>query len=103
MDTGLITIEQLPVISEKLQAVKESIQTRVNEALSLVCTEDTYKSVKKVRSDLNKEYQELEAKRKEVKNAIMAPYQQFEAVYKECAGDLYSQADIQLRAKITEV
>ena len=101
--TELIVVTQLPVIEDQLLAVKESIQTRVDEAKSLVCTEDTYKQIKAVRADLNKEYAALEAKRKEIKKQILAPYEQFEKVYKECAGDLYASADKELAAKIAEV
>ena len=101
--TELIVVTQLPVIEDQLLAVKESIQTRVDEAKSLVCTEDTYKQIKAVRADLNKEYAALEAKRKEIKKQILAPYEQFEQVYKECAGDLYASADRELAAKISEV
>ena len=56
MENGLIIVKQLPVIEDQLAAVKESITERVNQALSLVCTEDTYKDIKKVRAELNKEY-----------------------------------------------
>ena len=103
MENNLIVIEQLPVITERLQEVKTAIERRVNDALSLVCTEETYKDIKKVRAELNKEYQELEAKRKEVKAAVMDPYNRFEAAYKQCAGEIYQKADIELRAKISEV
>lgn len=102
-ETGLIVVKQLPVIEDQLLAVKSSIEERVKVACSLVCTEDTYKQIKQVRSDLNKEYQELEKRRKEVKASILAPYEQFEGVYKECAGDIYLNADRELKAKIDEV
>lgn len=103
MENNLIVIKQLPVIEDQLQAVKQSIEERVSVALSLVCTEETYKDIKKVRSELNKEYQELEKRRKEVKAQILKPYESFEGIYKECAGDLYARADNQLRQKINEV
>lgn len=103
MENNLIEIKQLPVIAERLQAVKEAIESRVQTALSLICTEENYKDIKKVRAELNKEYQELEAKRKEVKAAVMAPYSEFEAVYKQCAGDIYQKADTELRSRIAEV
>ena len=103
MENGLIIVKQLPVIEDQLAAVKESITERVNQALSLVCTEETYKDIKKVRSELNKEYAELETKRKEVKAAVLAPYERFEKVYKDCAGDLYADADRKLKQKIAEV
>ena len=103
MEKNLIVVKQLPVIEDQLLAVKNSIEERVATALSLVCTEDTYKDIKKVRSELNKEYTELEKRRKEIKGQILAPYEQFEGVYKECAGDMYAKADRELGAKIKEV
>ncbi len=103
MDHNLIVVRQLPVIEDQLRQVKANIEARVSSVLSLACTEETCKEVKKARAELNKEYAELEQRRKEVKAAILAPYQDFEALYKECAGDLYSAADAQLKARIAEV
>ena len=103
MENNLIVVKQLPVIEDQLLAVKNSIEQRVSTALSLVCTEETYKDIKKVRSELNKEYAELEKRRKEIKGQILAPYDAFEGVYKECAGDMYAKADRELGAKIKEV
>ena len=103
VENNLIVIKQLPVIEDQLVAVKQSIEVRVNEALSLICTEDTYKDIKRVRSELNKEFQELEKRRKEVKAQILKPYESFEGIYRECAGDLYAMADEQLKKKIGEV
>ena len=45
----------------------------------------------------------MEERRKEVKAQVEAPYKKFEAVYKACAGDLFSAADKQLAAKIAAV
>ena len=102
-ETELIVVEQLPVIKDSLLAVKGKIEARVSEALSLVCTEETYKKIKEVRSALNKEYAELEKRRKEVKQSILKPYEDFEGIYKECAGDIYARADRELGQKIREV
>lgn len=103
MNNELIVVRQLPIIEEQLQQIKASIEARVGGILSLACTEDTYKAVKKARTELNKEYSELESRRKEVKAAILAPYERFEALYKECAGDIYAQADAKLKNRISEV
>ena len=99
----LIRVVQLPEIEEHLQSIKIAITQKVNDALSLVCTEDTVKSVKAVRADLNKDLKDFEERRKAVKKAIMTPYEQFEAVYKECISDTYKRADIELKAKIDSV
>ena len=99
----LIRVVQLPEIAEHLQSIKVAVTQKVNDALSLVCTEDTVKSVKAVRADLNKDLKDFEERRKAVKKAIMSPYEQFEAVYKECISDTYKKADIELKAKIDSV
>lgn len=99
----LIVIKQLPIIEEKLKQVKEEVTARTEKALSLVCTEETLQSVKKERAALNKESKEWEEKRKDVKTAIMSPYMQFEAVYKDCISDVFKSADGQLKSKIDDV
>ena len=103
MDNELIVVRQLPVIEDQLRTVHDNIQARVTAVLDMECTEETYKEVKKARSELNAQYRMLEERRKEVKAQIEAPYKQFEKVYKACAGDLFAQADKQLAAKITAV
>lgn len=103
MSEELIRVVALPVIEEHLRSMKESVDKRVYEALSLVCTEETVQAVKNVRSDLNKEFQTFEDQRKEVKKAVLGPYEQFESVYKECVSDAYRWADLELKKKISDV
>ena len=98
----LIRVAQLPVIEEHLRSMKEAVDRRVDEALSLVCTEETVQAVKGVRSDLNKEFQTLEEQRKEVKKAVLGPYEQFEAVYKEYVSNAYKRADAALKGKVDD-
>lgn len=103
METGLIAVRQLPVIEERLLSVKQDIETRVGEVLSLAVTEETLAAVKKARAELNKEYKALEEQRLEVKRSILAPYEQFEQVYNECCGNMYKSADKQLKERIGQV
>lgn len=103
MNNEIIVVKQLPQIEEHLQTIKAEVTARVNDALSLVCTEDTLKSVKAARADLNKDLKYFEERRKAVKKEIMTPYEQFEAVYKECISDTYKKADIELKVKIDSV
>ena len=103
MSTEIIAVKQLPVIVEQLAQVKEQVIQRVATATSLVCTEETVKEVKKARAELNAELKAWEEKRKEVKNAVMTPYEKFEAVYKECVSDTYKAADKDLKSKIDSV
>ncbi|MFR8284719.1 MAG: hypothetical protein ACLU9R_12990 [Faecalibacterium sp.] len=50
----VIELQQLPIIVERLHSVKADIEQRTADALSLVCTEQTYKSVKDARAQLTK-------------------------------------------------
>lgn len=103
MSNEIIVVKQLPVIVEQLQEIKADVTERVNAAMSLVCTEDTVQVVKKYRAELNKEFKGWEDKRKDVKKAIMTPYEQFEEVYKDCITDVFKQADTDLKNKIDSV
>ena len=102
-NTDIIVIKQLPVIVEQLQNIKAEVTEKVNAALSLVCTEDTVKDVKKVRANLTQDFKFLEDRRKEVKKAILSPYEQFECIYKDCVSDVFKKADNELKNKIDSV
>lgn len=99
----LIRVVQLPVIEEQLRAMKEQVDQKVADALSLVCTDDTLSAVKEVRASLNKDFKALEEQRKAVKKAVMGPYEAFEKVYKECVSDAFNRADYELKGKISDV
>jgi len=103
MSQDLIVVKQLPVIEERLQSISEAIQAQTKEVLSLAVTEDTVKEIKKRRTELNKSFKMLEDQRKEVKSAIMAPYEAFEEVYKRYVTDIFKPADAKLKARIDEV
>ena len=100
MNNDIIVIKQLPVIEQKLQAIKTDVTSKVEKALSLVCTEDTVKEVKAVRAELNKDFKEFEDRRKEVKKSVLSPYEQFESVYKDCITNVFKNADTELKNKI---
>ena len=70
----LIVLEQLPVIRSALENLSVEIKEKVDNAINLVCNENTIQDVKKTRAELNKEFNELETQRKEVKNAILSKY-----------------------------
>lgn len=99
----LIVVDQLPVIRQRLEEVKLEIEERVSLALAMPCNTETVKEVKKLRAELNKDFSELENRRKAAKNAVMEPYNKFETVYKECVTDVFSQADTELKHRIYAV
>lgn len=102
-ENKLIVLEQLPIIKATLENLSIEIKEKVDNATSLVCNEDTVQEVKKTRAELNKEFNDLETQRKEVKNAIMSKYDEFEVIYKENVSNLYKQADATLKEKIDNV
>jgi hypothetical protein len=99
----LIIIKQLPVIEEKLKVLSAEIQTKIDNALALECTEESKTKVKKIRAELNGTKKEYEDRRIEAKNSIMKPYNDFEALYKEYISDKLKAADRDLKAKIDAI
>lgn len=99
-ELSLIQVTQLPIITERLRMVRDQVELTVSEAASMVCTADTVQAVKNKRADLRKQFDELEEQRKAVKTAILAPYNDFEAVYKECISGPFKAADAALKAEI---
>lgn len=103
MSNEIIVVKQLPEIEERLQTIKADVTERVAEAMSLLCTKDTLQVVKKHRANLNKEFEYWEEQRKEVKKAVMTPYEDFEMVYKDCITDVFKKANADLKSKIDGV
>ncbi len=99
----LIVIKQLPEIEEHLKDVSKEIDEKVEKAKGLVCNEDNKQTIKKIRAELNKELEEFEKMRKDVKEKVLAPYTRFEEVYKTYISDKYKSADKELKIKIDEV
>lgn len=103
MDNSIIVVKQLPVIEERLKEIKLAVLKKAEDALALVCMEETLKEVKQTRAELNKEFALLEEKRKQAKQAVMAPYTEFEEVYKDCVSNTYKDVDNKLKEKINNV
>lgn len=103
MSNEVIVVRQLPEIEERLQEIKVEVTARANKAMSLVCTEENRQVIKDIRADLRKEFNGWEEKRKEVKEAVLAPYNNFEKVYKDCITDIFKRADADLKDKIDSV
>ena len=103
MSNEIIVVKQLPVIEQQLAQIKEQVAERVETVTSLVVTEDTVKAVKKARDELCAEFKSWEEKRKEVKKAVITPYEKFEEVYNDCISNSYKTADKLLKQRIDEV
>lgn len=103
MSNEIIVVKQLPVIEQQLAQIKQQVTERVETVTSLVVTEDTVKAVKKARAELGAEFKSWEEKRKEVKKAVITPYEKFEEVYNDCISNSYKTADKLLKQRIDEV
>lgn len=99
----LIVVKQLPIIEQQLKNISEDIDKRIAELNKLEVTEETVKEVKKARTQFKKDFDELETKRKEVKKAVLTPYEQFEEIYKSYVTNKFKTADNELKNKIDDV
>lgn len=103
MNKELISVKQIPIIEEQLKSVSAEIDKKVKNATNLICNEETVKTIKEVRAELNKVLKEFEAKRKEVKEEVLKPYNDFENIYKEYISDKFRNADLILKGRIEVV
>lgn len=105
MEQNLITIEQLPIIVyEKIENVGQEIEKRITslELDKQLVTEDTKKAVKDTRAMLNKEFENFETQRKQIKEKIQKPYIEFENAYNKFIKVHYESAEQTLKTKINE-
>ena len=98
--TALIQITQLPEIMENLRVLRETWEKRAEEAESLVCTEESVQSLKDMRAQMRKEFEEADTQRKTVKEAYMVRWNEVEATWKECVADPFKRADAALKGEI---
>ena len=105
MNNEIAVIEQLPKITEKIEKVGADLDKRLADLKldSLVCSEETRKSIKELRTSLSSEFKEFENQRKNIKNQIMTPYEEFNKIYEEEIKARYQQADLTLKTRIDEV
>lgn len=99
-----IELIQTPIIKHSLVQMGLSVTSRLAEQNinNLIATEDTVGTLKKLRADLNREAKEFELQRKVIKEAVLSPYNSFEAIYKEQIITKYKDADETLKNKIND-
>jgi len=97
-----ITLVQKPVIQHKLVEIGKSVTTRLAglNLPNLLATDDTIKSLKNLRIELNKELGDYEAQRKAIKEAVSNPYVEFNAIYTIEVSEKYKVAIETLKDKI---
>lgn len=100
---SLIVVEQLPIIREQLHQLKSRWEQRAADAEAMVCTEDTIQAVKAFRSEMRKEFEDIEALRKQIKKTVMEPYDEFLDVYHDCVTLSFEKADEACALKISYI
>ena len=98
-----IQLIQSPIIKHNIIEMGAEIRQRI-EALEIenqVATEDTVTFLKKTRAELNKEAVMLEDSRKQIKAAILQPYDEFETLYVSEILNQYKAAETLLKNKVT--
>ena len=98
-----IMLIQHPVIQHSLKETGANVTDRI-AALNLdmqVATEETVKTLKVFRAELNGEAKEFEEQRKTIKAAVLAPYEEFDSLYRSEIAEKYKLADTILKNKIS--
>lgn len=82
--TALPVLEctQVPVIVENLMDMAAGYQAKLDYINTLPRDDEGMKAVKALRAEARKEFEELDEKRKEVKQKVMGPYNKAETIFK---------------------
>ena len=101
----IAVIEQLPIITEQIKEIGKNLDKRLADLKldKLVCSEESRKSIKNLRTELGNELKEFEEQRKNIKKKINEPYDAFNKTYEEEIKVKYQNADLILKNKIDVV
>jgi len=102
----VIVLKQKPIIAyDLIEAKGKEIAQRLAELNidNIEPSEHNLKLIKSTRSAVRKEFEELENKRKMVKELILKPYNDFEAAYKKHISSQFQEADKKLKEKASVV
>lgn len=105
MQTEVITLKQLPIIEQTLDAISQQIDYDIEQSKKMVSSnpDKTTSHLKKIRAKLKKDFSLIEEQRKYVKSEIMKPYLDFENLYKEKISEKYKEADIYFKSQIDDI
>lgn len=99
----ILSIVNLPQTEQALKEISERCKDRLKLAESMACTEETKQTAKKLRAELNKEFSEYEAERKERTAEYEKPLKMFRDIYNQYIAEPFRNADIALKVKINDV
>lgn len=101
--TEVLSIVNLQQTEQTLKGISERCKDRLKLAEGMACTEETKQAAKKLRAELNKEFSEYEAERKERSAEYEKPLKMFKDIYNQYIAEPFRNADIALKIKINDV
>lgn len=98
--TALPVLEctQVPIIVENLMDMAASYQVKLDYIDTLPRDEEGMKAAKALRAEARKEFEELDAKHKEVKQKVMEPYNKAETIFKSFVTTPFNRLDAACKA-----
>ena len=99
----ILSIVNLPQTEQALKEISERCKDRLKLAEQMACTEETKQAAKKLRAELNKEFSEYEAERKERTAEYEKPLKMFKDIYNQYIAEPFRNADVALKVKINDV
>lgn len=103
MVNELITVEQKTVLTSRFDDISKELDTKLERVNGLLVTEDDYKDAKKIRAELNKESKSYADEFKDIKQAVLKPWNEIESEYKEKIAGKYQSIDLTLKSKINDI
>lgn len=104
--TKAIIVTQKPIIMyEMLEPISKSIMAKIQslDIESLEPTEDNLALIKRTRTDLKKDFEDLENARMMAKDLIMKDYNTLDELYKKLIKSPFSDADVKLKNLVDTV
>ncbi len=104
--TNQIVLKQAPIIEySRLEEIAKEVDKKLEflEKGDLVVTEENKVEIKRLRTELKKDFEVYETARKQIKEAVSNPYDEFNKNYQLLIAKKYNDADLKLKTKITEI
>ena len=98
-----ITVQQLPVIADMLQAISTKWNEELKSVENIECTEETRTAVEKIRANFTKQYNTLNDAYRDVINKVEQPIKDFKSKFDTLLKIPYQTSDEKLKKKILEV
>lgn len=103
MSNELITLEQAVKLTSRFGEITAELERKKSLVEAMLVTEDSRKDAKSIRAQLNKESKVYADEFKAIKAAVLNPWNEVEAEYKEKIVNQYAAMDRLLKGKIDEI